>query len=68
MSPKTLEVKQQEAEERKAAHGARSPQEQLALLEHRRGDSTEERYRLLAEIEKGTALLAADIEKVGNGR
>lgn len=50
--PKTVETKREEAEARKAAHDARTPQEQLALLEHRRGDSTEERYRLLAKIEK----------------
>lgn len=50
--PKTIEQKREEAEERAAAYSKRTPEEQLALIEHRRGNSTEERYALLAKMEK----------------
>lgn len=50
--PKTIEQKREEADARKVAHDARTPQEQLDLVGTRRGDSYEERCKLLKKMEK----------------
>lgn len=44
---------QAEAEERRAAHERRTPEEQLRLIAQRRGSSLREAERLRAEIAEG---------------
>ena len=53
--PKTIEQKREEAEARAEARAKRTPEEQLALVGTRRGDSYEERCKLLKEMEKNGA-------------
>lgn len=43
--------RQIEADDRHAEHSVRTPEEQLALIEKRRGNSKKERAKLLAKME-----------------
>jgi hypothetical protein len=52
MTPKSQLVKYMEAEERKLDHARRTPEEQLALLGERPGNSAGERERLRRKIAK----------------
>ena len=50
--PKTKEVKRLEAEERKAAHAKRTPEQQLALIAKRPGHSAAEVERIQRKADK----------------
>lgn len=43
--------RQSEADDRHAEHSIRTPEEQLALIDNRRGDSTKERAKLAKKME-----------------
>lgn len=49
--PKTVQQKREEAEARQLVRSSRSIQDQMKLLEARRGNSTEERHNLLRQLE-----------------
>lgn len=68
--PKTQEQKRKEADVRRAQHEARTPEEQLALIEQRPGASAGERERLQRQSRALTteAILDAAGPKLGKKR
>ena len=49
--PKTVEQKREEAQERQAAYDKLSPEDRLARIETRPGESKRERAKLMSKIE-----------------
>lgn len=63
MTPKTKELKRIEAAARKAAYDARTPEQQLAIIDSRPGNSAGEREKIMRRIRQETTEAILNVGK-----